>query len=349
MKRNMAMLYMAMSLIVVFVAYAILEIAAHSLGFPDPRVIEDLEREQELASANGVENFFDSKAPIYGWDQDMVSALPTARSAPINNTTFTILFSGDSVTRGFGVDISKEAYPMLLFKLLNEKTNVRVLNVAVQGFGVDQMMLKLEEVVPKYRPELIVFAYIPHDLWRPARNINYGYTKPVLIPDTSENWKIIPSPNIIQFYKDYAHAKDRYYLSLWSLRHLVYNLRYYFPKFYTGYYRGLFEEIRDRLIVLSEQYDVEILIVRLASSWSKDPVPYLDRMAQHIFASSSDIERYHYYDSEDCVRAKSAASDIDYDKEFKYHPSAVGHEIYRDCLINPIETLSMVLRQRITN
>ena len=81
--------------------------------------------------------------------------------------------------------------------------------------------------------------------------------------------------------------------------------------------------IRDRLIALAEQYDAKILIVRLASAWPGDPVPYLDRIAQHIFASPSDLEGFHYFDSEDCVRAKSAASGIDYDKEFKRHPSAV--------------------------
>ena len=72
--------------------------------------------------------------------------------------------------------------------------------------------------------------------------------------------------------------------------------------------------IRERLIALAEQYDAKILIVRLASTWPGDPVPYLDRIAQHIFASPSDLEGFHYFDSEDSVQAKSAASGIDYDK-----------------------------------
>lgn len=175
-----------------------------------------------------------------------------------------------------------------------------------RAFGVDQMMLKLEKLVPKYRPDLIVFAYLPHDLWRPARNINYGYTKPVLIEDGSGNWKLQPSQNLRQFYLEYSNAKRRYHLSLWSLSHVASNLRYYFPKLYTHYYRGLFKEIRNRLITLAEQYDAEILVVRLASAWPGGPVPFLDSMAQHTFASPSDLESYHYYYSEACVRAKSA-------------------------------------------
>jgi hypothetical protein len=227
--------------------------------------------------------------------------------------------------------------------------NVRVSNAAVEGFGVDQMLLKLEEIVPKYRPRLIVFAYIPHDLWRAARNINYGYTKPVLIPDRSGKWTVIPAPNIMRLYEDYAKAKRHYYFSLWSLSHFANNLRYYMPKLYMSYYRSLFELIRDRLVALAERHETEILIVRLASTWSKEPVPYLDKMAQHIFSSSASLERIHYFDSEDCVRAKSAASGVDYDEEFKYHPGAMGHEIYSDCLIDPLRTVIFKTQHRTAN
>ena len=181
-RRKLVLFYMAMILIVCFVIYAGLEIAVRGLGFPDLALIRG--EEIELASADSIENYFNRKAPSYGWDEDLISGLPTDLNASVDDTICTILFSGDSVTRGTEVDVTKEAYPMLLLKALNRKINLRVLNIAIRGLGLDQMMLKLEELVPKYRPDLIVFAYIPTDLWRPARNINYGSTKPVLIPDS---------------------------------------------------------------------------------------------------------------------------------------------------------------------
>ena len=82
---------------------------------------------------------------------------------------------------------------MLLFKLLNDQTSTEVINAAVQGFGVDQMILKLEEILPTYRPDLVIFAYIPRDLWRAGRNINYGFTKPVLVVNGSGTWRITPT------------------------------------------------------------------------------------------------------------------------------------------------------------
>src|SRR5215510_2490713 len=116
--------------------------------------------------------------------------------------------------------------------------------------------------------------------------------------------------------------------------HLVSNRRYYFPRFYQKYYQSLFQEIRRRLIVLAEQYDVKILVVRLASTWPGAPVPFVDRVARDIFAAPVDLERFYYLDSEDCVRAKSLALGIDYAKEFRFHPTPTGHKIYADCLVD---------------
>jgi hypothetical protein len=198
------------------------------------------------------------------------------------------------------------------------------------------MILKLEELVPKLRPDLVVFAYVPVDLWRSARNVNYGFTKPVLVADGSKNWKVIPAQNIREFYRDYSNAKRRFYLGLWSLSHLASNRRYYFPRFYKKYYQSLFQEIRNRLIVLAEQYDVKILVVRLASTWPGASVPFVDGIARDTFAVPADSERFYYLDSEGCVRAKSLALGIDYAKEFRFHPTPIGHKIYADCLVDPL-------------
>lgn len=320
-------------ILVCFIAYSSFEIAVRVFDLPDRELIRSIEK--NLASLSRIEGYFDWEAPIYGWDQDGIN-LSSDLSSSMNGIAYTVLFIGDSVTRGYGVDIHKEAYPILLFKALAANIHVRVLNAAVQAFGVDQMILKLEELVPKSRPDLIVFAYIPLDLWRPARNVNYGFTKPVLVADGSKNWKVIPAPNIKEFYKDYSNAKRRFYLSLWSVNHLVSNRSYYFPRFYKKYYQSLFQEIRNRLIVLAEQYDVKILVVRLASTWPGAPVAFLDRAARDTFAVPADVGRFYYLDSEDCVRAKSLAQGIDYAKEFRFHPTPIGHKIYADCLVDSL-------------
>src|SRR5215510_7833984 len=310
--------YILMIVLVCFISYSSIEIAVRIFYLPDRELIRSIEK--NLFSLSRIEGYFDWEAPIYGWDQDVIN-LPSDLSSSMSDIAYTVLFMGDSVTRGYGVDIHKEAYPILLFKALAANVNVRILNAAVQAFGVDQMILKLEEIVPMYRPDLIVFAYVPVDLWRAARNVNYGFTKPVLVADESRNWKVIPTPNIKEFYKDYSNAKRRFYLSLWSLSHLASNRRYYFPRFYKKYYQSLFQEIRRRLIFLAEQYDVKIIVVRLASTWPGAPVPFLDRVARDTFTVPGDLERLYYLDSEKCVRAKSLALGINYAKEFRFHPT----------------------------
>jgi hypothetical protein len=78
-RRSPVFFYMPMILAVCFVTYGILEIAVRSLRFPDPRVSDDMEL--ELASVDGVKNSFNVKAPIYGWDQEMISGFPMDRNA----------------------------------------------------------------------------------------------------------------------------------------------------------------------------------------------------------------------------------------------------------------------------
>jgi len=333
-KRKLVFFHILTLLFVCFIVYTSLEIAVRTFDLPDPRLIRTIER--ELASADRDQAYFDRKQPIYGWDHGGPIDLSSDLTSSQSDTAYTVLFMGDSVTLGHTVDIHKEAYPVLLFKALANNMNVRVLNTAVKGFGVDQMLLKLEEVVPKYRPNLIVVAYIPHDLWRSGTNIYSGYPKPILVADESKKWKVIPAPNVRGFYKDYSNAKRRFYLCLWALSHLANNRRYYFPWFYKEYYQSLFQEIRNRLIVLTELYDVNILVVRLAHTWPSTQVPFLDRVAQDIFAGPADRKRFYYFDSEGCVRAKSVALGIDYAEEFKFHPTPIGHKIYADCLVDPL-------------
>jgi hypothetical protein len=182
--------YILMIVLVCFIAYSITEIAVRLFGLPDRELIRSIEK--ELVSLHRIEGYFDWEAPIYGWGQDWIIDLSSDVNSSRSDIDYTVLFIGDSVTRGYGVDIHKEAYPILLFKALADNVNVRILNAAVQAFGVDQMILKLEELVPEYRPDLIVFAYIPVDLWRPARNVNYGFTKPVLVAGESKTGKSFP-------------------------------------------------------------------------------------------------------------------------------------------------------------
>src|SRR5438105_1912061 len=114
--RKLVCFYILTSLLVCFIIYTSLEIAVRRFALPDPDLIRSLDEELALADRN--EDHFNGEAPIYGWGQDWLIDVSSDHSSSMSDTAYTVLFIGDSVTRGYKVDIHKEAYPLLLFKTL---------------------------------------------------------------------------------------------------------------------------------------------------------------------------------------------------------------------------------------
>ena len=73
-----------------------------------------------------------------------------------------ILVLGDSFT--FGTDVSDdETYSHDLESAL---PNTEVLNLGVQGYGQDQMLLYLKEEGVKYHPDVVILGYLNMDTYR---------------------------------------------------------------------------------------------------------------------------------------------------------------------------------------
>ena len=75
---------------------------------------------------------------------------------------FEVIIVGDSFTFGDGID-DKETWPYLLEQ---RDPRLNVLNMAGTGYGVDQMDLTLQESIGRYRPRLVIAAFISDDLGR---------------------------------------------------------------------------------------------------------------------------------------------------------------------------------------
>jgi len=329
-----------MTFLVISISYALLEITVRLMDYPDQNLVMEL-KSKMLKGEDGGKQSSDLalSPPAYGWDQIPI-ILSVEQDPAFNSSDFTVLFIGDSITRGFGLkDIKQEAYPALWHKEVAPKKGVHVINGAVQGFGIDQMILKLEQVLSSYQPDLVVFAYIPHDLWRVGRNYNWHNTKPILIDFGKNNWHIVPAPNRSQYFRDFANAERGFYRSIWSLTHVYENAPYYFPFFYRSYYQNLFYAIRNRLIKLTEAHNLKVLVTRLPITWPGDPVPFLDRMASLIFTGPDLSTGYSFVDLEGCVRSKAGAEKIDFQKAFKWHPDKKGHKILAHCIGKSLNNL----------
>ena len=84
-----------------------------------------------------------------------------------------VIATGDSFAFGDEVD-DRDTWPAVLERL----SGTRVINAGVPGFGLDQAVLRAEQLVPIYRPDVIVVGFIPHDVLRCEMSWWSGNPKP---------------------------------------------------------------------------------------------------------------------------------------------------------------------------
>jgi hypothetical protein len=88
-----------------------------------------------------------------------------------------IIAFGDSMTEGYGVG-NDETWPAHLERF----TGRRVLNAGVRGYGLDQIVLRAERMVPQIRPSTVVLAFIADDISRTALSVRDAKGKPYFVP-----------------------------------------------------------------------------------------------------------------------------------------------------------------------
>jgi hypothetical protein len=122
-----------------------------------------------------------------------------------------ILAVGDSFTFGDEVDDS-QTWPAYLERLLSR----RVLNAGVNGYGLDQIVMRAESLVPKYRPAALVVAIIGDDVKR-CRYSRRGTWKPYFTVESGElrlhNVPVPPpappvSPSVLREILRYSFVAD---------------------------------------------------------------------------------------------------------------------------------------------
>jgi lysophospholipase L1-like esterase len=80
---------------------------------------------------------------------------------------------GDSFTFGEGVN-DGDTYPRRLQDLLPD---TEVVNLGVHGYGLDQILIRLREEVPRYRPDVVLLGFFLNDAQRSLLDFR-DYAKP---------------------------------------------------------------------------------------------------------------------------------------------------------------------------
>jgi len=193
-----------------------------------------------------------------------------------------ILALGDSFTEGFAVG-NNDTWPAYL----ERQTGRRVLNAGVRGYGIDQMVLRAERLVPQLKPQTLVLAFIADDVNRTALSVRDSRAKPYFVPDGAglalHNVPVPTTPNSpwlasVRDVLGYSYLLDVVMTRLGATE------LWYGDTVSTGADAAAVScRLMDRFAALARRHNVKALVVALPQylGWS-DPV---DATAEHGIVS----------------------------------------------------------------
>ena len=119
---------------------------------------------------------------------------PTARRER-KAETIRIMFVGDSTVVGRSVPQDKTVNAQLESFLQEKGVPAEVLNAGVQGYSTDQVLLRMEELLPFYRPDVVIYGACDNDFGGNVSRVAYGQAKPMFrLKENGELEEIQPHP-----------------------------------------------------------------------------------------------------------------------------------------------------------
>lgn len=236
-----------------------------------------------------------------------------------------ILCIGDSITFGWGID-AQQRFTNILESSFK---NTEVINMGVQGYGIDQNLLFLRQEGVKYHPALVLMYVISPDFKRAYYSEMWGKQKPQFLLDDKEELLLsnVPVPKVRGFYLENPMLYwSRYYLCkksylFWVIQNKIDNL-----KMAKNYLANNRESLSSDKIGYSywRQLDKTILKnIQITAALSNAKVVIVGSLSRSIkqFLRENNI----YFCENPLVYYKGRRSDICY-AEFS-HPNALGNKL----------------------
>ncbi|MFA6599589.1 MAG: SGNH/GDSL hydrolase family protein [Candidatus Omnitrophota bacterium] len=94
-----------------------------------------------------------------------------------------IMFFGDSTVVGRAIDQNKTVHADLQKILRSKGLNVEVINAGVQGYSTDQVLLRMRQLIPIYKPDIAIYGLCANDFDGNLADIAHGLVKPKFVLD----------------------------------------------------------------------------------------------------------------------------------------------------------------------
>lgn len=114
-----------------------------------------------------------SDVPLFAWNTNGKGLREEqfSEEKPVNTTRILVL--GDSITAGWGVNVS-DRYTDLLEEKLNSNDSIQVINAGVPGWGMKDYSLFLEHRGVNYEPDVVVVAFAyPQDAYNREKAVSF--------------------------------------------------------------------------------------------------------------------------------------------------------------------------------
>jgi len=105
-----------------------------------------------------------------------------------------ILIIGDSIVLGRAIPYTGTLHASLERVLRQENISVEVFNAGVEGYSTDQSWLRLKRLVPKYKPDLVIYGFCSNDFLGNAKNSMGRLPKPRFVINKDGSISFVEAP-----------------------------------------------------------------------------------------------------------------------------------------------------------
>lgn len=254
----------------------------------------------------------------------------------------TVLFLGDSVTFGEIATRGQDDYVTRVSRALTPR-GIRVVNAAATGYGVDQMMLRLPRDVAAWSPDLIVVAYIPHDLRRIGQSRFIRMPKPML-ELAGPGLRVRAPEDIRAFYAGQADAIGEFRYGPWLMSERWAQRRYGMPGLHLEWYEAVLDRLVARIAREARYAGAALVFVEIPNFADETSTRLLAPIMRRVLEAGAEAGGYAFVMLEPCLRERAAPAPWPTDEFAAQHPGRAGHADLAACMLQALSSVSEAVR-----